>query len=138
LWGIAHYGIQYTPMKTPPPHTDKPIATDAKARHAKPAGKPYKVFFEKGMFLLVNQNGSKYWRWRYCIDGREKFIALGVYAPATNDGRGRVSKGLVSLAEARSARDEAIELLQRKGKDPASERKTTKEALRTTYENAHQ
>jgi integrase len=31
------------------------------------------------MFLLVNPNGSKYWRMKYRFGGKEKLLALGVY-----------------------------------------------------------
>lgn len=49
-----------------------------------------------GMYLEVTPSGSKYWRLKYRLDGREKVEALGVY-PA------------VTLAKARQARDRARE-----------------------------
>jgi integrase len=112
----------------------KPVATDVKARNAKPAEKPYKVFFENGLYLLINPNGSKYWRLRYYVNGKEKTVALGVYAAPADAQRGRVTKGLTSLADARRDRDNMLTLLQG-GDDPASERKATKEAMRTTFED---
>ncbi len=50
------------------------------------------------MFLLVHPNGSRYWRLRYRILGKEKTLALGVYPE-------------VSLSEARTKRDEARKLI---------------------------
>lgn len=61
---------------------------------AKPKDKPYKLSDGGGLYLLVNPNGSRYWRLKYRVDGKEKLLALGVY-PA------------VSLAQARGKRDEA-------------------------------
>lgn len=68
--------------------------TDAKIRAAKPTDKAYKLTDGTGMFLLVHPNGSRYWRLRYRILGKEKTLALGVYPE-------------VSLSEARTKRDEA-------------------------------
>jgi len=34
-------------------------------RTAKPLDKAYKLSDEKGLFLLINPNGSKYWRQKY-------------------------------------------------------------------------
>ncbi|MEJ0010615.1 MAG: Arm DNA-binding domain-containing protein [Alphaproteobacteria bacterium] len=61
------------------------------------------------MFLLVHPRGSKYWRYRYNWQGKEKTLALGIYPD-------------VSLAEARERRDEARKLKAR-GVDPASSSK---------------
>lgn len=41
--------------------------------------KPYKLSDDKGMFLLVNSNGSKYWRLTYRYGDKERLLALGVY-----------------------------------------------------------
>lgn len=53
--------------------------TDAAARNAKPAEKPRKLAVGGGLYLLVQPNGSKLWRYKYRIDGKEKLMALGVY-----------------------------------------------------------
>lgn len=45
--------------------------TDAKIRAAKPTDKAYKLTDGAGMFLLVHPNGSRYWRLRYRILGKE-------------------------------------------------------------------
>nr|WP_267957859.1 Arm DNA-binding domain-containing protein [Pectobacterium versatile] len=53
---------------------------------AKPKDKPYKMADGGGLYLLVKTNGSRYWRLKYRIDGKEKLLALGGY--------GRVMKGI--------------------------------------------
>lgn len=83
----------------------------------KPEAKPYKVSDEQGssLFLLVNPNGSKLWRFRYHFGfneqgkPKEKLLSLGEY-PA------------VPLAKARTRRDEARALLA-DGIDPSDQRK---------------
>lgn len=62
--------------------------SDAGVRNAKPADKPFKLFDGGGLFLLVNPTGSRVWRLKYRVDGREKLLTIGPY-PA------------VSLAKAR-------------------------------------
>lgn len=86
--------------------------SDARARNAKPKEKPYKVADEKGMFLLVHPNGSKYWRLKYRNAGKEKVLALGVYPEVT-------------LAEAREKAGAARKLL-REGGDPVLERRAAR------------
>ncbi|WP_026688130.1 tyrosine-type recombinase/integrase [Azovibrio restrictus] len=88
--------------------------TDTAVRNAKPADKPIKMADEKGLFLLINPNGTKYWRQKYRFDGKEKLLAHGVYPD-------------VGLKEARGKRDEARKLLAA-GVDPGENRKAVKAA----------
>lgn len=44
---------------------------------AKPKEKPYKLADGGGLYLLVNPNGSRYWRLKYRVAGKEKLLALG-------------------------------------------------------------
>jgi integrase len=88
--------------------------TDTAIRSAKPTEKPQKLADEKGLFLLVHPNGSKYWRLKYRFDGKEKGLAFGVYPD-------------VGLKDARAKRDEARRLLA-DGIDPAEHRKANKNA----------
>jgi integrase len=85
--------------------------TDTVIRNAKSKERPYKIFDEKGLYLLVNKVG-KYFRFDYRYAGKRKTLALGVYPD-------------VKLAKAREKRDEARKLLQN-GVDPAQYRKETK------------
>ncbi len=57
--------------------------TDIKAKAAKPEVKAYKLTDGAGMFLLVHPNGSKYWRFQYRYDGKQKMLAIGVYPDVT-------------------------------------------------------
>jgi len=40
--------------------------TPLAVRQAKPRNAPYKLFDERGLFLLVKPKGSKLWRFKYC------------------------------------------------------------------------
>lgn len=42
-----------------------------------------KLFDGKGLYLELHKNGSKYWRYKYRIGGREKLLSLGVYPEVT-------------------------------------------------------
>jgi integrase len=86
--------------------------TDTAIRTAKPGEKPYKLTDEKGLFLLVNPNGSKWWRLKFRVDGKEKLLSLGTY-PETG------------LKKARDNRDNARGMLA-EGIDPAENRKARK------------
>ncbi|MCZ6525358.1 MAG: Arm DNA-binding domain-containing protein, partial [Gammaproteobacteria bacterium] len=44
--------------------------TDRKVKQAKPKPKDYKLADEKGLYLLVKVNGSKYWRLKYWYSGK--------------------------------------------------------------------
>ncbi len=89
------------------------MLTDPACRNAKPTDKPYKLTDEKGLFLLVHPNGSKYWRLKYRIAGKEKLLSIGVYPE-------------MPLAGARSKRDEARKHMS-DGIDPSE---ATQEAKR--------
>lgn len=97
---------------------------DFTIKNKKPADKPFKMADEKGLFLLVHPKGSKYWRFKYSILGKEKLLAFGVYPE-------------VSLAEARIQRDEARKHLAN-GVDPSLLKKTAKQAAITASENSFQ
>ncbi len=86
--------------------------TDTAIRNAKPKEKPYKLQDEKGLYLLVNPNGSKYFRYNYRCAGKRKTLALGVY-PDT------------ALKDAREKRDTAKKKLDG-GIDPGLTRKFEK------------
>ncbi|CNF05316.1 integrase [Yersinia kristensenii] len=46
---------------------------------AKPKEKPYKLSDGGGLFLLVKTTGSRCWRLKYRIAGKEKLLSIGVY-----------------------------------------------------------
>jgi integrase len=88
--------------------------TDTVVRNAKPKAKPYKLADGGGMFLLVNPNGARWWRYKYRIARAEKLLSLGTY-PDT------------SLRDARAQHAEARKLVAA-GVDPSAERQAVKAA----------
>jgi len=93
--------------------------TDAAIRSAKPLEKPYKLFDGGGLYLLVNPDGSRWWRVKYRYAGKEKSLSVGVYRPG--------APGHVAAKEARDQLD-AIKRQLREGIDPGAARKAAKEA----------
>jgi integrase len=97
--------------------------SDTTIKNAKPnPDKAYKLPDEKGMYLLVNPNGSKYFRLKYRFGGKEKVLALGVY-PDT------------SLKQAREKRDEARKQLA-EDIDPSENRKAVKSSKAESAANS--
>ena len=92
--------------------------TDTKLRNAKPGEKPYKLMDSLGLYLLVTPSGSKLWRYRFKLHGKEGLYAIGEYP-------------LIPLAAARAARDQARALVKQHI-HPVRQRQ--EEHLRQTYE----
>lgn len=88
--------------------------SDTAIRNAKPSSKPTKLFDERGLFLIVTPSGSKWWRFRYKFDGKEKLLSLGVYPD-------------IGLKLARERREAARKLVA-EGVDPSENRKAMKSA----------
>ena len=87
--------------------------SDTAIKAAKPrADKPYKLPDEKGMYLYIHTNGSKYFRLDYRFEGKRKTLALGVYPETT-------------LKEAREKREAARKLIT-DGVDPNENKKAIK------------
>ena len=86
--------------------------TDIAIKRTKSSDKPFKIYDTLNLFLLVNPNGSKLWRLKFKLFGKEKVLALGKYPD-------------VSLKEAREKRDIARKQIEN-GIDPALERKREK------------
>jgi integrase len=57
--------------------------TDAALRSAKPKDKPYKIAAGGGLYLEVTPAGSKLWRWKYRLAGKENRYAIGAYPAQT-------------------------------------------------------
>jgi hypothetical protein len=93
--------------------------TEIEIRAAKAVDKPLKLFDGGGLFLLVNPNGSRWWRFKYRYGGKERGISLGVYLD-------------ISLKRARTRRDEARRLLV-DGIDPSSHRQADKHARSVAF-----
>lgn len=97
------------------------MLTDLAVRTAKPREKQYKIWDSGGMFVLVTPRGSRWWKLKYRVDGREKSLSLGVYPR-------------VSLALARERREQAKDLLEA-GIDPSAQRQAEKRARSATFES---
>lgn len=91
---------------------------------ARPAGKPRKLADAGGLYLLLNPNGSRWWRWDYRFGGRRKTLSMGTF-PDT------------SLADARQKHAEARKRLAA-GIDPGAERKANKAARAEVAGNSFQ
>ncbi|GGY39227.1 integrase [Bacterioplanes sanyensis] len=91
--------------------------THAAAKNAAAKAKDYKLFDEKGLFLLVKKSGAKYWRLKYRINGKEKLLAIGVYPEVT-------------LKQAREKAFAARQLIQQ-GDDPVAEKQAQRQAAAT-------
>src|SRR3954452_11576352 len=95
------------------------ILTEMRVRGAKPAEKPYKLFDERGLFMLVTTAGGRLWRFRYWIGGVEKLLTLGTYPD-------------VSLKRAREKRDDARRAIA-DGIDPGAKRRAESDAKTNTF-----
>ncbi|MBC8945207.1 tyrosine-type recombinase/integrase [Xenorhabdus indica] len=87
----------------------------------KPQDKDFKLSDGGGLYLLVKTTGSKYWRLKYRIAGKEKLLAIGTFP-------------LITLAEARRKRDEAKKLIA-DGIDPNQDKKQKKLAAQGEISN---
>src|SRR5258707_15539651 len=87
---------------------------DITVRNVRPAAKPQKLSDGGGLHLLVQPNGGKLWRLAYRFEGKQRTLALGIYPS-------------VSLADARTGRDDAKKLLAR-SIDPSAKPKSNRRA----------
>lgn len=97
---------------------------------------PYKLSDGKGLFLEVRLNGSKLWRYRYKIEGKENLFAVGDYCQQPNgeteaEGAARRAGRRFTLSEARVERERCRGLVKQ-GIHPAHSQRTEK--LRRTIE----
>lgn len=83
--------------------------TDTAIRKAKAQAARYKLTDGGGLFVEIMPSGSKYFRYRFKVDGKESKATLGEY-PA------------MSLVEARHARDE-VKALVKQGINPNDHKK---------------
>ena len=87
------------------------MLTPSAVANAKPVAKSYKLADERGLYLLVKPNGSRWWRWDYRRPGARmrNTLSFGTFPD-------------VSLKQARERRDDARRLLA-DGIDPSNKRK---------------
>lgn len=95
--------------------------SDAALRAAKPNDKPYKIAVGDGLYLEVKPSGSKLWRWKYRLLGKENRCSFGKYPNLT-------------LKEARDAMEAARKLVK-KGIHPAQQKQLDR--LKASLEQAN-
>jgi len=95
------------------------MLTDTKIKSLKAKAKPYKVGDSHGLYVYVSKTGSKLWRQKYRIGGKEKVLSYGEYP-------------IVGLAEARKLRDQAREQIS-KDIDPSLTKKLEKDQSTNTF-----
>jgi len=92
---------------------------DTRIKNAKPKDKPYKLTDGDGMYIEIRPNGSKLWRLRYRLHGKESVFSIGKYPD-------------VGLLKARSRREKARKLIK-KGINPSIHKK--QEKIKKTHES---
>jgi integrase len=98
------------------------MLSPSEVHNAKPRAEPYKLADERGMYLLVKPNGSRWWRFDYRrpLTRKRNTLSLGTYPD-------------VSLKNARAKRDEARAMVA-EGIDPGEQRKAAAIAGADTFE----
>ena len=85
---------------------------EQKCKHATREKDGSKIFDGKGLYLELHRNGSKYWRYKYRIAGKERLYCIGVYPE-------------IGLSEARELHREAHKLVAN-GIDPTQTKRQEK------------
>jgi hypothetical protein len=97
-----------------------PVLSEARIRSARPKERAYKLFDERGLFMLVTATGGRLWRFRYRLGRVEKLLTLGAYPDVT-------------LKRAREKRDDARKLVA-DGVDPSAKRQAERATHSETFE----
>jgi len=96
--------------------------TDAEIRNSKPSDKIQYLFDGGGLYLQLNPNGSRWWRFKYRFEGKSKLLSLGVYPD-------------IGLKSVREKHADARKLLNN-GLDPGEKRKQESAAIKERQERA--
>jgi len=96
----------------------KPLS-DTEIRNSKPKEKVYKLSDGQGLYLVVQPNGTKFFRFDYKHQGKRKSMSFGVYPE-------------ISLKRARELREENKQLLL-SNKDPLKAKYDLSDISYTTY-----
>lgn len=86
------------------------MLTALKIKTARPTERPYKIADSGGLFVLVQPNGSKLWRYKFRLQGVEGLQALGAFPQ-------------IGLAEARTAHAMSRQLVA-SGANPVQARRS--------------
>lgn len=88
------------------------MLTDMACKKAKQTDKLYRLLDQSGLYLAVHPNGSKYWQYRFKLEGKQHSYSLGTYP-------------MVSLLDARNEHARLREQVK-KGINPVKEKKLQK------------
>src|ERR1700722_19595595 len=88
------------------------MLSNAAIKAATPRAKPYRLYDERGLHLLVTPRGGRWWRIKFRFGGKAQMLSLGVYPD-------------VSLKQARAQRDE-MHRDRANGISPAAKRRAQK------------
>lgn len=98
------------------------MLSDIAIRNARPRERAFKLYDERGLYLIIQPTGGKLWRFDYRFFGKRKTLALGAYPD-------------VSLATARDGRDEARRHVA-SDIDPSEIRRATRESREGAANNS--
>jgi integrase len=98
------------------------MLSDIAIRNARPRERAFKLYDERGLYLIIQPTGGKLWRFDYRFFGKRKTLALGSYPD-------------VSLASARDGRDEARRHVA-SDIDPSEIRRATRESREGAASNS--
>jgi len=98
------------------------MLSDIAIRNARPRERAFKLYDERGLYLIIQPTGGKLWRFDYRFFGKRKTLALGSYPD-------------VSLASARDGRDEARRHVA-SDIDPSEIRRATRESREGAANNS--
>jgi len=96
--------------------------TDITIRNAKPKEKDYKLSDSGGLYALIKTNGTKCWRLKYRIAGKEKVLSIGTYPIVTLG---------VARDKAMKAKEQLLDNI-----DPSQVKKEEKLQVKTEAENS--
>lgn len=108
--------------------------SDVQIRSAQTRDRDWKLADEKGLYLLISRAGSKLWRFKFRVHGKEKKLSLGAYPEVTlrqarimrDDARRDIADGLdparlkqerkveASISSANSFKVVAVEYLEKR------------------------
>src|SRR5579863_10062749 len=96
------------------------MLSNAAIKAATPRTKPYRLYDERGLHLLITPRGGRWWRIKFRFDGKAQMLSLGVYPD-------------VSLKDARDRRDDMLRD-RANGINPAAKRRAQKHRSADTFE----
>jgi integrase len=119
--------------------------TLAGIKATKPKDKPYTLPDGGGLVLLVNPNGSKWWRYRYRFNGIPKMLSLGTFPDTSlttarqkhRTARTQLADGIDPSAKRQAEKDaraDTFKALAEEYLDQAAVNDSTKQAMRRRFE----